>query len=250
MSVPDGAGRQQAFASWLRNPEGPPPAGIDARRGALYRRLFFNNVTNLLSTFFPLTRSLYAPDGWHALAADFFARHRAGSPYFLDIAREFLDFLVQERGEHPGDPPCLRDLAHYEWLELVLDVAEEELPVAGIDPQGDLLAAVPVLNPVAVLATYAWPVHRVVAGEPLPPAEETFLLGWRDPSGQVRFMALNSATARLYAQLRASPAMTGREAALAVAGATAHPDPAAVLAGAADMLRQWRERHILLGTQA
>lgn len=242
--------RQQAFAAWLRKPEGPPPAGIDVRRGALYRQLFFNNVANLLSTFFPLSRSLYTPEAWRALAADFFARHRAGSPYFLDIAREFLDFLAQTRGVHPDDPPCLRDLAHYEWLELVLDVAEEELPVTGIDPQGDLLAGVPVLNPVAVLATYAWPVHRVVAGEPLPPPQETFLLGWRDPSDRVRFMAVNAATAHLYARLRESPAMTGREAARAVAEASAHPEPAAVLDGAAGMLRQWRERHIVLGTRA
>lgn len=249
MSTADGAGRQQAFADWVRQPGGTPPAGIDARRAALYRKLFFNNVANLLSTFFPLSRSLYAPEAWRALVADFFARHRAGSPYFLDLAREFLDFLAQARGDHPDDPPCLRDLAHYEWLELVLDVAEEELPVSGIDPHGDLLAGIPVLNPVAVLATYAWPVHRVVAGEPLPAPQQTFLAGWRDPADQVRFMVFNAETAHLYSALRESPTLSGREAALAVAQATGHADPAAVVEGAAGMLRQWRERHIVLGTR-
>lgn len=249
-SAPPGtAALQRAFAAHLRDPaSNPAPAGIEPRRLAVYRDLFFNNVANFLATFFPVLRGLYTDEAWCALARDFYARHAARSPYFLDIAREFLDFLDTARGEHPDDPPCLRELAHYEWLELALDVAEEDVPTTGIVPDGDLLAGIPVLNPLAVLAAYRWPVHRIAGGQPLPAPAETWLLVWRDRSDRVGFLELNAATARLYLLLRDTPGLTGRAAALAAAG-VAEPAPDAVLAGAREILGRLRARDIVLGTR-
>ncbi|MEJ2257816.1 MAG: DNA-binding domain-containing protein, partial [Woeseiaceae bacterium] len=46
--------RQYAFAAHIRDPENvPAPDDIEARRMAVYRDLFFNNLFSLLGTFFP-----------------------------------------------------------------------------------------------------------------------------------------------------------------------------------------------------
>jgi hypothetical protein len=253
-SVTAGSGfrvTQQAFAAYLRNPAlNPPPAGIEDRRLAIYRDLFFNNVDNFLRGFFPVLHSLYSEADWLDMSRGFFSQHRAETPYFLQISEEFLAWLEQGFVPRPCDPPWLRELAHYEWLELALDVAEEEFPHAGFDADGDLLSGVPVHSPLAVLARYDWPVHQVSAAHRDIVPAEAFLMVYRDRSERVRFLELNRVSARLFALLLApgSTPRSGRELALAIATEMQHPDPEAVVAGAGETLNQWRERDIVLGT--
>ena len=64
-------------------------------------------------------------------------------------------------------PPFAQELAHYEWVELALDVAEDEAPV--YEAGADLLAGAPVLSPLARPLAYTWPVHRL--GAAYQPAE-------------------------------------------------------------------------------
>ena len=46
---------QLAFAAHIRDPQNrPAPAGIEDRRMAIYRELFFNNVRDLLGRGFPV----------------------------------------------------------------------------------------------------------------------------------------------------------------------------------------------------
>jgi hypothetical protein len=245
---------QRQLAAHLRDPQAnPPPAGIEPRRLAIYRDLFYNNVEGFLRNFFPVLRSLLADDDWHALARAFFAGHRAQTPYFLEIAEEFLAWL--DGGDVPAGAaalPFLRELAHYEWLELAVDVADEALPEQDLDPHGDLLAGVPVPSPLAVLAGYRWPVHRIRADfrPQVPAAEPVWLLVYRTSDDQVRFMEVNAATARLWNLLREAPEATGAELAGRIAQEGGYGDPAAVLAGAAELLGRLRERGILLGTRS
>ncbi|MFZ5724736.1 MAG: DNA-binding domain-containing protein [Pseudomonadota bacterium] len=243
---------QYAFAAHLRDPAAnPPPPGIEDRRLAVYRELFFNNIENFAGSFFPVLRSLYRDEDWRAMVRDFFSRHRCHSPYFLEIAEEFLRYLDQEREPQPCDPPFARELAHYEWLELVVDVAPEEIPQRGFNPGGDLLVGAPLLTPVLVVAAYHWPVHRIAADNvpaaPLP--SPVFLAVHRDRDDAVRFLEINAATARLIELLRAEPLLSGRDIALRIAAELRHADPAAVIAGARDMLDMLRARDIVLGTR-
>lgn len=251
MTRPDFRDVQRAFAAHLRDPAAnAAPAGLDARRLQVYRDVLYHNIESFLAGFFPVLRSLYDETPWHALVRDFFARHRARSPYFLDIAEEFLHYLDTARGEVAGDPPFLRALAHYEWLELVVDVDVATLPTGGVDPDGDLLAGVPYPSPLAVLATYDWPVHRIsreyrpVSPSPVP----VCLMVYRDRADRVRFLELNPAAARLWGLLREQPMATGRELA-ALASAELGQDEGAVAEGAAALLATLRARDIVLGTR-
>ena len=142
--------QQYAFAAHIRDPRhNDAPPGIEDRRMGIYRELFFNNVEGFLGSSFPVLRELMDDQSWHALARDFYAGHRCQSPLFLDIPREFLDY-----------PPFIAELAHYEWVELALSVAEndqsEQLAV-----EGDLLAGAPLLSPLAWPLAYQYPVHRI-----------------------------------------------------------------------------------------
>lgn len=254
MTDADGMASLQALAAHLRDPaRAPSPPGLEPRRVAIYRDLVFNNIEGFLRVFFPVLHSLYPADAWRALVRDFIAGHRCESPYFLEIAEEFLRYLEQGRGVVAGDPPFLHALAHYEWLELALDVAEEEIPGApAVDPDGDLLVQAPVVSPLAVLHASHWPVHRIGPDHrpAAPLAEPVFLIVYRDRADQVRFMELNALAAGLFMRLREQSGVAGREILAALAAGTGHPDPAALAGEALVLLEAWRARDIIAGTCA
>lgn len=223
-NLPDFQQRQLDFAAHIRNPElHPVPVGIDARRMRVYAELFFDNIQGFLSNTFPVTRSLHDRDGWHALVRDFFHRHRSASPLFLEIPEEFLLWLRDER-DAADDPPWLRELCHYEWVELALDIAEYDWPAA--PAEGDLLAGLPVVSPLVETLSYRWPVHEIGPDHrpETPPATPTWLVVNRDRQDRVRFMASNAVTVRLLDLLRAGEVSSGRAALETIAGELGRSD--------------------------
>lgn len=251
MSVPGFQKRQREFAAHLRDPVRNACAGIEDRRLRIYRELFYNNVEDCLASAFPVLRRLSADAVWHARVRDFYARHRSAAPQFHRVPEEFLRFLEAERGEHPDDPPFLRELAHYEWVELELSISPLELTPEIADPNGDLLAQPPLLSPLAWTLAYAWPVQRIGPDfQPQAPgAQPTYLIVNRDRQDRVRFLEVNPVTARLTTLIEAEPAASGRELLLRIAAELGHPQPESVVAEGARILEQLRGRDIVLGTR-
>ena len=202
---------QLAMARYLRNPAvEPPPQEVEQRRMAIYQRLVYNNIESFISGGCPVLRSLYEDEDWHALVRSFIAGHRCQTPYFLEISQEFIQFLMTEYQPGEQDPPFLAELAHYEWVELALDVAEAEPPAP--DRPEDVLAAVPQLSPLAWLLCYHYPVQHIGPGfRPDRPGEPTYLVVYRDRRERVRFMVLNTFSARLVELTRGNTSATGRE---------------------------------------
>jgi len=239
---------QRAFAAHLRDPDHvPPPEGIEPRRMTVYRELFFNNVRELLAGTFPVCRSILGDDGWSRLVRRFYAGHRAHTPYFLELPREFVDWLA----ETTVDPPFLAELAHYEWVELALSIAEGGDVAGDIDPDGDLLQGRPVVSPLAWTLAYRWPVHRLSpAYQPSePPPAPTFVVVHRRGE-EVAFLQVDARTAQLLEVLESGDAPSGR-AALERTGPMPRDDDdgaAATTDAGERMLRRLREREILLGT--
>ena len=201
---------QMAMARYLRDPRGqPPPAGVERRRLKIYEDLVYNNIEGFISGGFPVLCSLYEPVDWHALMRLFIDQHRCHTPYFLEISQEFLRFLMADHTLRACDPPFIAELAHYEWVELALDVSEEILP----EPVaiGNVLETVPTLSPVAWSLRYDFPVHRIGPGfQPQQAAEPTFLVVYRDRMDQVQFIEQNAAVARLLELVRDNDAATVR----------------------------------------
>lgn len=252
-AAPDGAlrGRQQAFADWLRDPDRrPAPAGIDPRRLAVYRRLFFNSVAGLLAGSFPVLRGLHDDDAWRALVRAWFAGHRARTPLFPEVGGEFVAWL--QSGQAPPGPPWLAELAHYEYMEIRAANAEADIDGIAHAPDGDLLAGVPVASPLAWPLAYRWPVHRLGGGLPPPdtePAQPTCLVVVRDRHDRVGFLEANALTLRLLELLHERPGASGAEQLRALA-AEAGLAADALLAHGRDILDRLRARDIVLGSAA
>ena len=239
---------QLRFTAHVRDPErNPPPADVEERRMAIYRQVLFNNVEDFMASSFPVLRAVTPDERWQRLIRDYFARHRARTPLFTEMPREFLRYLEDEFEPEPGDPPWMLQLAHYEWVELALSGAEDPSPPPGLDPDGDLLAGRPVLSPLAWPLACDWPVHLISPEHPSPEARPTFLMVYRDPQGQVHFMELNPATFALIQALGEEGTATGADILRRIAADIAHPDPDQVLAAGAELLADLRRRGVVSG---
>ncbi|PTU29122.1 HvfC family RiPP maturation protein [Stenotrophobium rhamnosiphilum] len=243
---------QYQFAAHLRNPaHNPAPSDVEDRRTQIYRDLFYNNVEDFLANAFPVLRKISADDVWHARVRDFYARHECHDPLFHRVAAEFLSFLENGRGEHADDPPFLRELCHYEWVELELSVSELTLTPELANPNGDVMAGRPLVSPLAWTLSYEWPVHRIGPDSiPEAPSEQpTYLIVNRNRQDDVRFMEINAVTARLMQLLEEDVTSSGTQLLTQIATELGHPQPQAVVDAGAEILRDLRERDILLGTR-
>lgn len=196
---------QFSLTGYLRDPDGAPaPANADPERLKIYQELIFNNIEGFVSSGFPILRQLQTEVQWLALVRAFVRDYRAQTPYFLEIGQAFLDF-VQQRPDLPL-PAFAAELMHYEWVELALDVAPEQLPAPGPDLND---SAVLKLSPLAWPLAYQYPVHRIGPDfQPeTPPAQPTFLVVYRDRVHKVRFMALSAMSYALLEACTADPGL-------------------------------------------
>jgi hypothetical protein len=200
---------QFSMANFLRDPlSKPAPQGIEPRRLKIYQDLVYNNIEGFISNGFPVLRSLYEDTVWHALVQTFINGHRCHTPYFLEISQEFLRFLTEEHQLKESDPVFIAELAHYEWVELALDVSEDDLD--NVAKLHDPVAEVPVLSPLAWLLSYQFPVHKIGKSfQPTEAVEPTFLVVYRNREDAVCFMELNPATARFMELIRDNTTATG-----------------------------------------
>jgi hypothetical protein len=239
---------QLAFATHIRDPEGGPlPTDVPPVRMAAYRELFFNNMEHFIASGFPVLKSLMGRDEWVALIRDFYARHRCATPLFIEIAEEFLVYIESERTQQAGDPPFILELAHYEWVELALAVAEAEPPELHADFEKDLLAAPIRLSPVAWPLAYRFQVHRIGPDyQPeTPPETPSFLVVYRNRDDRVRFLEVNQVSYRLLECLDQMPGEPVRHYLLHLAEELQHPNPAQVLEFGAELVAQLHEKGVL-----
>jgi hypothetical protein len=242
---------QRRFAAHLRDPAtAPPPEGIEDRRLQVYRELFFDNLSASLAGTFPVLREILGTERWMRLARDFYRDHRCHTPLFLEIPREFVDYLGEEREARPDDPPFLYELAHYEWVELALAVDDQELTMVAADPSGDPLDGVPVLSPLAWPLAYRFPVHRLGPDHQpsAPPEEPSFYIARRDRRDEVGVIQVNAVTLRLVQRLQQDPELTGRMHLEALADELPQLEREAVLSGGEAALREMLESDVVLGT--
>lgn len=252
--LPDFQKKQYAFAAHIRDPEHvAAPEGIEDRRMAIYRKLFFNNLRNLLSTMFPVLKKLHTEAKWRSMIRQFMQQHRAATPYFLQLPEEFLGFLQNEYERQDDDFPFLLELAHYEYIELALSISEETNDMADVDPDGDLLTNVPVKSALAWVYAYEYPVHRISADyQPTEPAEQpVFLAVYRSADDEVGFLELNPVTAGLLELIDTNEAQKTGEALLrALAEKINYPDIDALIEHGAAALEEMRQLEILTGARA
>jgi uncharacterized protein len=196
---------QQSFMDYIRDPNQPLPKGIEPRRMKIYRDLFFNNLDGFVSSAFPVLKSLYASEDWQLLVQAFFVNHDCQSPIFMDIAAEFLQFLQTEYQTKESDPPFMLELAHYEWLELVVAVAQDDEQLMTLAADGVKTAKM-CLNSSARVAQYHFDVQHIsVDYQPVEPTPQgQFFCVYRDDADEVAFLQLSPLSAQVLAYLEQS----------------------------------------------
>ncbi|MFZ2405838.1 MAG: putative DNA-binding domain-containing protein, partial [Methylobacter sp.] len=195
---------QRQFLAHLRNHgQQPLPTGFARQDAGVYVDLLYNKFNDSLTTCFPVSHALLGEAAWRQLLKAFIAEHSCRSPYYRQIPDEFVLYLQNER-QATDDPPFLAELAHFEWMELVLSIAEAEPVAAETLSDAQLMDSVLMFAPVIRLLHYVWPVQHIgpayQPGEPLP--FSTHILGFRDAVDQVQFIDLNPATAGLILRLQ------------------------------------------------
>lgn len=239
--------QQLELTRHLRDPQQvAAPADIEDRRLAIYRELLFNNIANLLGGNFPVIRKTLGETRWLVLVRDFYRDHRSQTPLFPEVAREFLRYL---EALPQLAPPFLGELAHYEWVELALQISEARIEEVAHDPRDDLLDGAPVLSPLAWPLAYRWPVHRIGPDfQPeTPPDAPTLLLLRREADGNVRFSELSPLAFRLLERLSEQPQLSGREQLQALAQEAGVSADESFFAQGRQLLEQMRASGVIPG---
>jgi len=243
--------KQYEFAAHIRDPENAPrPDDVESRRMAIYNELFYNNVEGFISSGFPVIRSLYADQDWHSLVRDFFSSHHCKTPLFLEIAQEFRHYLESERN-NLQDPPFLKELAHYEWVETAISIAEEEIDDTDVDLTGDLIDGIPVLSPLAMPLQYQFDVQHIKPEYQPDNAPElpTCIIVYRNRADKIGFMEINPVTLRLVQLLAEQPEHTGKQQLEYIVKELNHPKPEVVINGGTETLETLRDKEIILGSR-
>ncbi len=244
--------QQAALTAWLREPQTvAPPPDIEARRLNIYRELFFNNVAGFVESGFPILKSRLPATLWQRLTQRFFAEHYCQTPYFHEIAQEFLAYFSALEWPELADYPWSRELAHFEWVELAAEIHEASSLVGVVQADGDLLEGVPCLNPLVWPLVYQWPVHEFAASAPplSKPPQPTCLLVYRDAEEKVGFMQINALTAHLVERLQRQEPCSGRVLLQELARSTGFADTEAFVAAGLSLLEDLRAAGVILGVR-
>ena len=174
---------QNEFMAHIREPKkNKKPTDIEDRRMAIYRDLFFNNIEGFISSGYPVLKTLYSDKQWNKLIRQFFSEYNCQSPYFLDIAGEFINYLSSSYEMKSYDPAFMLELAHYEWVE-----------------QTALTKSPLFLSSVARNLSYQYPVQTI--SDQVRPKEPStvpnYFVVYRDEEDEVQFLATNAMTALL-----------------------------------------------------
>jgi len=221
MSAPDFITLQLAFAAHLRDPDHhPAPEGIEPRRVRVYRDLIYNNVRAFMHKGFPVLVKVLGATRFDSLVRTWLAEHRAATPLFPRMPGEFVSWLQGTPTHSVEFPPWLCELAHYEWVELELSLAED----AHL-PKGERLQ----VSPLARVLSYEWPVH-LVGPDSIPDIpQQTSLLVYRDERDTVRFLETTPMTHVLLNSIQEQGPMTVVELLSTLDGGDALMAPAQAL---------------------
>lgn len=233
---------QHAFTAHIRDPKNnPKPNNVDEERMAVYREGVYNNIFDSASVCFPVCQETVGKKDWNATVRRFVATHSASSPIFRDIPQELLSFLESDA----ETPDYIKQLAHYEWVELAVGGMQTENPALSETP--DLLNETPTLAPAHMLLAYNYPVQRISAQFKPEQEETTYLLVFRNHEFVVNFVELNPMVYVLLESIKEGK--TGKQALSSLAEQLQHPEPDAVIKFGLSTLEDLMRQEAVLGSQ-
>ncbi len=240
--------KQFEFSAYIRDPQQyPAPPDIEPRRMAVYRELFFNNVESFLANTFPVLKSVMQEDNWITLVQDYFCTNRSESPYFTSIPEHFIDYVNSDNVIDLDNFPFARELAHYEWIEMVLELAEGEVSSVTRLQNESLLLSVARISDLAYPLVYQFPVHKISPEykPQTPPGNPTYLVVYRTPDDKVNFMEINAVTYALIDSISNHPEYACQVHLQCIIEQINHPQPKQAFDYGISILQGLFDRNIL-----
>ena len=145
----------------------------------------------------------------------------------------------------------MQELAHYEWVEMALAIADIELPEVsssdGISLQDGIM-----LSPLAWSLVYQYPV-QMISPDYLPeiaPAEATYLIVYRDQHDQVHFIQSNPLTYRLLQLIEEAPGNSAESYLQQLAVEAPHLGLDTLIKFGLQILQEFADKSIILPARA
>lgn len=257
-SLPKFQAYQQQFVAYLRDPQenGVLPTSLPQTTN-VYARLLYSKIEGSLYTCFPIVCELLGAVLWRQLVQAFIREHHCQSPLYREIPDEFIEYLMNQIPQMEL-PEFIIDLAHFEWMELVLETARSEMADTIFPIQGDPLTIIPVLNPVLHLLHYRYPVQTIAASNThwknwqtrVKPydQEPVALAGYRNMKYNIQFVKLNAVTTRLI-ELLQEGFYTQQQALLQLAVEMHYNNTETILSFGIELLQQLEQQQIIIGSR-
>lgn len=179
---------QHRFAQAIR--EGEAADGLPQDRLNVYIRLIRNNIHSFIDRCYTETLQYLDSGEWGRLKEGFIRDARAQTPYFQEIAGEFLQYC--QSLPLSDDLLALMDFEH---TQLLAEVAQTDSQASSADSD-DLVYT---LSPAAFVRRYQYDVTDELQ------AAETAVLVWRDKEDDVMYQALDNFDALLLETLADTP---------------------------------------------
>ena len=180
---------QHRFAQAIR--EGEAADGLPQDRLNVYIRLIRNNIHSFIDRCYTETQQYLDSGEWGRLKEGFIRDARAQTPYFQEIAGEFLQYC--QSLPLSDDLLALMDFEH---TQLLAEVAQTDSQASPAD--SDDLAYT--LSPAAFVRRYHYDVTDELQ------VAETAVLVWRDSEDDVMYQTLDDFDALLLETLAGTPA--------------------------------------------
>lgn len=234
---------QYEFTAHIRDPKNnAKPDNIDEERMAVYREGVYNNLFESASVCFPVCQKTVGEKDWGRTIKRFVANHHASSPIFRDIPQELLSFLETDE----ATPDYIKQLAHYEWVELALDGMQTTTP--SLSNETDLINEAPVLAPAHMLLEYDYPVQKISAQFKPEETEATHLLVFRKANFEVSFIELNPMVFVLLNLVKEG--LTGKQVLTSLAEQIQHPEPEQVIEFGHGVLKDLMSQSAIIGSMS
>lgn len=238
----DFATLQRQFAINIRKPgQQQSIDNVDSARMQVYQQIIAYGFKDLLERHFPVLKAMIGEGRWQQLLTNFLADGHSHSPIYRQLSQDFVAYLQQIEV-----PRLWQQLAHYEALEVVIDVMADVVLPAGLNNSSNLEQGRVVVSPYLSLQQYDYPVHQASA-EYTPAASTTYLAVYRNRTHQVKFIELNNFSARLLQLLIEQP-QTLVQAVSQLAKEAGQTDVELLRPFALGLLQQLQSLDIVLGT--
>lgn len=232
---------QHAFTAHIRDPKNnPKPDNVDEERMAVYRDGVYDNIFESASVCFPVCQETVGEKDWDATIRRFVATHHASSPIFREIPKELLTFLEADE----PTPDYIKQLAHYEWVELAVGSLQTKTPT--LSKKADLLNEIPALATAHMLLQYDYPVQKISAKFKPEQTDDTHLLVYRNQDFEVNFIELNPMTYVLLELTKQG--LTGKQALTSLAEQIQHPEPEVIIEFGHGVLQDLMMQGAVLGS--